>query len=154
MGCAYVFGYWDVSEESVIDAFTIQRLFSLPWKVWTGFGAVATAYAGLTLWLVAYAKGLQIKPVAMVAAALALFIAMHLAIYERFELMELYPFAGFFVVSLLIFRFETKIVAAVLFAVIVIVFYALCAKELGERDAKEIIESGHMLTGFSKTILT
>jgi len=136
LACAYLVGYWNVLGESWHAMVTLDRLFSLPMKVGFGFVVVATVFAVIAHRLKGYACGQKMNIFGLLLFALSMLAAMYIAIYDAFTLMDVYPFVGLLVISLLLFRFEDRVVAAVLVGSIVLGFYILGAKELGERDGE------------------
>ncbi|QJB55555.1 hypothetical protein [Pseudodesulfovibrio sp. zrk46] len=138
MACGYLIGYWQVFGEGVFASVTMERLLSLPVKVIAGFSMIAAAFVFIAGRLKGYACGRKLNVLALVLFALGLLAAMYVATYDRFSLMDLYPFAGVLVVSLLLFRFESRSVAALSVGIILFGFYVIGAKELGERDAERM----------------
>ncbi len=136
LACAYLFGYWSVFGEQWHSLITLDRLTTLPAKTNAGFAVVAIATIFIAHRLKAYAQGQGINTLNLVVFGLCVLAAMYVAIYDELSLKDVYPFIGLFVVSLLLFRFESRVVAAVLVGVIMLSFYAIGAIELGERDAK------------------
>ncbi len=136
LGCAYLVGYWTVLDESWAEAISVSRLMSLPLPVLGGFGVVSVALAFMAARLTAYAHGQPVKLGRLIFGALALFAALYGATYDDLGLVDLYPLVALLVISFLLFRVETKVVAAILFGVIMVSFFSLNAKELGERDAE------------------
>lgn len=139
LACAYLGGYWNVFGVEWQSAVTLERLTSLPWKITAGFVGVATAFAFLAQRLKGYALGRDMNKLGLVAFALSILGAMYVATYDQLTLMDAYPFVGLLAISLLLFRFESRVVAAVLVGVIMLSFYAMGAKELGERDAERAL---------------
>lgn len=134
----YLVGYWAQLGESWIDALTRDRLIALPVHVVVGLSLVAGVFSLMAGRLAAYATGERVRPVVLIVVALLVWAAMYLATYDTFELMDMYPFVGLFVISFLLFRMETRVVAAILFGIMVFAFYIMSAKELGERDAERL----------------
>lgn len=139
LGCAYRVGFVglpNVGPETILS----WQVDTLPRNVVFGLGVIAALFGVLAHRLMAYVNGYAVRPVTLVTFVLAVLGAVYLATYETVGLIDLYPFAALFVVSMLIFRFETKEVAAILFGVIVVAFFSLGAKEIGERDAEKHVQ--------------
>ncbi len=68
--------------------------------------------------------------------ALSMLAAMYVAAYDQFTILDVYPFIGLLVISLLLFRFESRVVAAVLVGVHnARLLHAWC-QGIGDRDAE------------------
>ncbi len=138
LACTYLVGYWSVFGEQWHSLVTVDRLVSLPFNIGIGFSVVAAAFVFMGHRLKVFACGQDINIPGLIFFALCVLAAMYVAIYDVLTLKDVYPFAGLLVVSLLLFRFESRVVAAVLVGVIMLSFYAIGAKELGERDAERM----------------
>ena len=141
--CAYLVGYWNVFGEQWQSLVTLKRLTALPWKMNVGFTLIATAFVYIAYRLKRYACGQAMNRFGLIVFGLAVLAAMYVAIYDELTIMDLYPFAALLVITLLLFRFESRVVAAVLVGIIMLSFYALGTKELGERDAKRTFGERH-----------
>lgn len=138
LGCAYLVGYWAVFNDHWMAALSLDHMTQLPLPVFIGMSLVAGAFTLIASRLASFAKGRAVNPHVLIVVALLLWAALYVATYETFELMDVYPFAGLFVISFLLFRLETRVVAAILFGIVVLAFYMMSAKELGERDAERV----------------
>jgi len=143
LGAGYLVGYWAVYGESWLASLTIKRMISMPWQMVAGFAFIAIAYGAIVGRLIGFGKGRSLNRSGLVLASLGLLAAMYLATYDQLTLIDAYPFAALFVLLLLIFRFERRVVAAVVVGVILLSFYILGAKELGERDAERSLLAMH-----------
>lgn len=135
MTCGYLIGYWNTLGEGWTHSLSPEGLHALSRKIIAGFTVLAVAFAYIVHKLTRHATGHAVSPFGLTCLSLALLAAMYVATYDHLKLLDIYPFAGLLVMALLMFRMESRVVAAVVFGVVILVFYILGAKELGERDA-------------------
>lgn len=143
LACAYLAGYWSFLGVQWHSLVTLERLSALPLKISVGFAGVAAAFVFMAHRLKAYACGRNLNVLVLIVFALCVLAAMYVAAYDELSLKDVYPFAGLLTVTLLLFRFESRVVAAILVGIIMLSFYAIGAMELGERDAKRTQLNAH-----------